>query len=143
MQQFLSAVHGGQFGQVINNYYAATDCWQALPTPELHDAIKITKQKRRLARWNKWTNPTVMIGVLCTLLAVLVLGGNILYLFADYTRLSNHDNTFSYIAIVFMLISIFCYRLSENQTRREKIFIERCNYVIDICEQIIHERQYD
>ncbi|AAU36718.1 MULTISPECIES: hypothetical protein [Pasteurellaceae] len=143
MQQFLSAIHGGQFGQVINNYYAAPDCWQALSTNELHNAIKITKQKRQLAHRNKWKNPAVIGGMSCTLFAMVVWVGNLWYLFSDYSRLSTPNSIFSYIAGGLLLASLLCLYFAAPQIRREKIFIDRCNHVIDICEQLIHERKYD
>ncbi len=143
-QHFERPIQGGQFAQIINNYYDVIDYWQEWTTEGLKHAIRQTKQKKRRAIIHKWLNPWSLISLpfgLAFLLKVFV---------PFYTWFSNPVSIFSqktiwigYTPLVLLVMALTCFHLSLKSGRRDSIFISRCNRVIDICEQIIHERKYD
>lgn len=143
VQTFKGDVYGGQFASVINNYYNYRDYWVSYTDDELRTVIKNIKQRKRQANWHKWTYPPTLLGLFLSICAVLVLGGNLYLFLGDYSRVINSDNTYSYIAATLAIASICCLYISQNKLRRTQIFINRCNQLIDLCEQLIFERQYE
>ncbi|TNH04503.1 hypothetical protein FHQ26_01490 [Testudinibacter sp. TR-2022] len=133
---------GGNYmpiAQVVNIYFNNKPFWEDYSVAELKRIIKKCKQNRRKVWFNKFSRISTWGVLIFSIITVILLTNNFTQ---TLKNLNKADFYGLYVGVGFLAITTLFLAIAAKSARRDRIFTDRNTSTIELCEQIIYERQY-